>query len=68
MYVYIYIHICIYACICTYMAEQVNRLLGPLLYVLWTLIGFFLLLNMFVAILNDAIDEVGHDLFMCGTH
>jgi len=50
------------------MAEQVNRLLGPLLYVLWTLIGFFLLLNMFVAILNDAIDEVGHDLFMCGTH
>lgn len=37
---------------------QVNRFLGPLLYISWTLIGFFLLLNMFVAILNDAIDEV----------
>lgn len=34
-----------------------NRVLGPLLYSLWTLIGFFLLLNMFVAILNDAIME-----------
>ena len=36
---------------------QVNRFLGPLLYISWTLIGFFLLLNMFIAILNDAIEE-----------
>ena len=41
---------------------QSNRFLGPLLYISWTLIGFFLLLNMFVAILNDAIDEVKHSL------
>ena len=37
---------------------EVNRFLGPVLFIAWTLIGFFLLLNMFVAILNDAIDEV----------
>lgn len=35
-----------------------NRLLGPLFYFGWTLLGFFVLLNMFVAILNDAIEEV----------
>ena len=37
---------------------EVNRFLGPALFIGWTMIGFFLLLNMFVAILNDAIDEV----------
>jgi hypothetical protein len=41
----------------THAHTQVNRFLGPLLYISWTLIGFFLLLNMFVAILNDAIEE-----------
>lgn len=42
--------------------RDVNRLLGPLLYFLWTMIGYFILLNMFIAILNDAIMQVKGDV------
>ena len=38
--------------------EQANRVLGPIYFILYVFFVFFVLLNMFLAIINDTYSEV----------
>jgi len=42
--------------------EEANRILGPLYFILYVFFVFFVLLNMFLAIINDTYSEVKEDL------
>jgi len=42
--------------------QQANRILGPLYFILYVFFVFFVLLNMFLAIINDTYSEVKADL------
>lgn len=42
--------------------EQANRILGPTYFVLYVFFVFFVLLNMFLAIINDTYSEVKADI------
>ena len=42
--------------------QQANRILGPAYFILYVFFVFFILLNMFLAIINDTYAEVKSDL------
>jgi polycystin 2 len=42
--------------------QQANRILGPAYFILYVFFVFFILLNMFLAIINDTYSEVKADL------
>ena len=42
--------------------EEANRILGPTYFVLYVFFVFFVLLNMFLAIINDTYSEVKADI------
>lgn len=42
--------------------QQANRVLGPAYFILYVFFVFFILLNMFLAIINDTYSEVKSDL------
>jgi hypothetical protein len=42
--------------------EQANRVLGPIYFLLYVFFVFFVLLNMFLAIINDTYSEVKADI------
>lgn len=42
--------------------QQANRVLGPAYFILYVFFVFFILLNMFLAIINDTYSEVKADL------
>ena len=42
--------------------QQANRILGPTYFILYVFFVFFVLLNMFLAIINDTYSEVKADL------
>jgi len=42
--------------------QQANRILGPTYFILYVFFVFFILLNMFLAIINDTYSEVKADL------
>jgi len=42
--------------------QQANRILGPAYFILYVFFVFFILLNMFLAIINDTYSEVKADI------
>ena len=42
--------------------EEANRILGPIYFILYVFFVFFVLLNMFLAIINDTYSEVKADI------
>ena len=42
--------------------EAANRILGPMYFILYVFFVFFVLLNMFLAIINDTYSEVKADI------
>jgi len=42
--------------------QQANRILGPAFFILYVFFVFFILLNMFLAIINDTYSEVKADI------
>ena len=49
-----------------YAIEDANRILGPIFFVTYVFFVFFILLNMFLAIINDTYQQVKDDLATLG--
>lgn len=48
--------------------EQSNRILGPIYFIAYVFIVFFILINMFIAIISDTYSEVRAELSVPGEH